>query len=124
MNNMSNSLFLVWRNPISNKKHVIGELKKTSHYTFHYINLSDAKKDGWRYLVEFPEEKEYKSSRLFATFATRLPDRKRPDIQRILTKYGLTQYDEFDLLRKSGSKLPIDTYELVEPSKVVSMAVH
>jgi len=28
--------------------------------------------------------------------------------------YGMTEYDEFELLKRSGAKLPTDNYEFVE----------
>lgn len=32
----------------------------------------------------------------------------------ILKTYGMTEYDEFELLKRSGAKLPIDNYEFVK----------
>ncbi len=51
---------------------------------------------------------------MFASFSSRLPDRRRVDIDNILNKYGLTTYDEFELLRRTKSKLPIDNYSFEE----------
>ena len=34
-------------------------------------------------------------------------------MDKILEKYGLAQYDGYELLRKNGGRLPIDTYEFV-----------
>lgn len=45
-------------------------------------------------LVSFEKlDTVYKSEKLFPVFASRLPDRKRKDIGRILEKYGLDEYD-------------------------------
>ncbi len=63
----------------------------------------------------FLEEKVYESDVLFPVFASRLPDRKRRDINKILEKYGLVEFDEFELLRKSEARLPIDTYSFIDP---------
>ena len=46
----------------------------------------------------------YKSEKLFPIFASRLPDRKRKDIKMILDKYDLEEYDEYMLLKRSGSQ--------------------
>ena len=44
-----------------------------------------------------------------------MPDPKRRDINDILQEYGLKAYDEFELLKRSGARLPIDSYEFVNP---------
>ena len=77
--------------------------------------MSAAEDHGWSKLEAFPEMKEYKSKVMFPAFASRLPDRKRRDMKRILRKYGLEEFDEFELLKKSGARLPIDTYEFINP---------
>ena len=51
---------------------------------------------------------------LFAVFGARLPDKRRPEIKEILETYGMTEYDEFELLKRSGAKLPTDNYEFVK----------
>ena len=35
-------------------------------------------------------------------------------MKKILETYGMNKYDAFELLRKSGGKLPIDNFEFVE----------
>ena len=40
-----------------------------------------------------------------------MPDKRRKDVKEILTKYKLDKYDAFELLRKSGGKLPTDSLE-------------
>ena len=39
---------------------------------------------------------------------------KRQQIKEILETYGMTEYDEFELLKRSGAKLPTDNYEFVK----------
>jgi hypothetical protein len=48
--------------------------------------------------------KVYKNDRLFAIFTSRLPDRKRKNIQEILDKYGLKEYNDYMLLKRSGAR--------------------
>ena len=38
----------------------------------------------------------------------------RPEIKEILETYGMTEYDAFELLKRSGAKLPTDNYEFVK----------
>ena len=51
-------------------------------------------------------------------FSSRLPNPKRRDMDKILEKYGLAQYDGYELLRKNGGRLPIDTYEFICPESL------
>ena len=64
------------------------------------------------YLIPFPNvNATYENNKLFPCFATRLPDKRRPEIRKILDTYGLKEYDEYELLKASGAKLPTDWYE-------------
>ena len=109
-------LFLIWKDPQTRKNFTIGKLSRNEKYHFEYCDtVADAESAGWQRLDAFPEIESYESDVLFPAFSSRLPDRKRRDIQKILEKYGLSEFDEFDLLRKSGARLPIDTYEFIDP---------
>lgn len=56
----------------------------------------------------FPElDKVYEDEKLFLIFSSRLPDKKRKNIQDI-KKYRMEKYDEYMLLIRTGAKLPID----------------
>lgn len=79
-------LYLVWKHPESGKSYTVGKLIR---------------------------ENGYQSDKLFLLFSSRLPDPKRKDIKEILDKYGLDEYDGYELLKRSGGRLPIDTYELI-----------
>ena len=52
---------------------------------------------------------------LFPVFSSRLPDKKRKDIKKILEKYKLEEYDSYELLKRSGAKLPIDNLQFIDP---------
>lgn len=109
-------LYLVWKDPKNRRNYIVGKLTKEDSYHFEYCgDWKQAKEAGWEYLKSFPEEKEYESPVLFAAFASRLPDPKRKGIEAILKKYGLAEYDGYELLRKSTGRLPIDTYEFIDP---------
>ncbi len=113
-----NHLYLVWKNPVNHSNYIIGSLYRDEEYIFEYS--ADFKKELINNNVEvlhaFPEvDKIYTSKELFPSFASRLPDRKRRDIRMILEKYNLSEFDEFELLRSGGGRLPIDTYSFVDP---------
>lgn len=111
-------VYLVWKNQNSGKKYKVAMLyKENGKYFFKYIleNVKEAKKEGFELLISFPRINEvYENSRLFAVFGARLPDKSRPEIAKILSEYGMSEYDEFELLKRSGAKLPIDNYEFVK----------
>ena len=109
-------LHLIWKDPQSRRNFTIGRLGYGSKYTFEYLEeVGKAENSGWTKFEVFPDEKIYESEVMFPVFASRLPDRKRRDIDKILGKYGLSTFDEFELLRKSEGKLPIDTYSFIDP---------
>lgn len=122
-------LMLFCTDPNSKLKYLVGYLVKetTSQtgtiYKFKYAYSSEFnnslqhinKIESFRYT-----DKTYISKKLFPVFASRLPDRNRKDIKKILKKYNLKEYDEFELLKRSGSRLPIDTYEFIPFEKPIS----
>lgn len=109
-------LYLIWKDPKSRRNYTVGKLSRGNSYVFEYCKeREEAKKAGWEYLKAFPDDGRYESPTLFAAFMSRLPDPKRRDIDDILRKYGLVEFDGFELLRKSTGRLPIDTYEFIDP---------
>ncbi len=112
------SVYLVWNNKNTGNKFTIGELyKENDTFYFRYIleNVAAAMKEGFQLLIAFPQlNATYNCPFLFAAFSSRLPDETRPEIKEILETYGMKEYDEFELLKRSGAKLPIDSFEFVE----------
>ena len=110
-------LYLIWKSEKSRKQYIIGQLTKNGQYEFQYgEEVQAAISDGFKPLLCFPDlNKVYRDNRLFAIFASRLPDRKRKNIQVILDKYGLEEYDDYMLLKRSGARLPIDNLEFIDP---------
>lgn len=110
-------LYLIWKSERSRKQYIVGQLTKNSQYEFQYCEeVQEAIADGFTLLFCFPEpDKVYKGEKLFSVFASRLPDKKRKDIQDILKKYGMVEYDEYTLLKRSGARLPIDSLEFIDP---------
>lgn len=109
-------LYVIWRDPRSRRNYIIGKLSRSDKYTFEYCEEYKKALDvGWELLEAFPDEQVYESDTLFAAFAGRLPDPKRRGIEAILKKYGLEEYDGYELLRRSTGRLPFDTYEFIDP---------
>lgn len=109
-------LYLIWKDPETRRNFTIGKLTRSSKYSFEYCEeASEAEEYGWKSLGAFPDYHVYESENLFPVFASRLPDKKRRDIKKILEKYSLKEFNEFELLRRSGARLPIDTYEFIDP---------
>ena len=112
----SNYLLLIWKDPETRRNYTVGKLTRGDFFSFQYYGEAEnAEEAGWKLLGAFPTYQEYRSNTMFPVFSSRLPDKKRRDIQNILEKYGLMEYDEFELLRRSGARLPIDTYEFIDP---------
>ena len=43
---------------------------------------------------------------------------KMEDIDKILKTYQMKNYNEFELLKRSGAKLPTDNFEFIMPNKI------
>ena len=110
-------LYLIWKSASNRRQYIVGQLTKNGQYEFQYgEEIEEALKVGFTPLVSFEKlDTVYKSEDLFPVFASRLPDRKRKDIDKILEKYGLEKYDSYQLLKKSGAKLPIDNLQFIDP---------
>lgn len=110
-------LFLIWKSEKSRRQYIIGMLSKNGQFEFRYCNeVQQAIKDGFTPLINFPDISTiYYSDTLFAVFSSRLPDRKRKDIEKILQKYSLEEFDAYALLKRSGARLPIDNLEFIDP---------
>ncbi|KAF1085004.1 HIRAN domain protein [Sporotomaculum syntrophicum] len=110
-------IYLIWKEPGTRRNYIVGQLSKNSQYEFSYGHeVKEAIQKGFELLIPFEDiNKVYKSDTLFPAFTSRLPDKKRRGIEKILSKYGLQEYDEYKLLKKSGAKLPIDNLEFIDP---------
>lgn len=110
-------LYLIWKSGQSGQQYIVGQLTRNSRYEFRYCNeVKEAAEDGFEPLLCFPDlNKKYEDEKLFSVFSSRLPDKKRKNIKDILKKYGLEDYDEYTLLKRSGARLPIDNLEFIDP---------
>lgn len=110
-------MYLIWKEPVSRRQYIIAKLSKNGKYEFEYdFEIDTAIKKGFQPLIAFADvTKRYESNRLFATFSGRIPDKRRKNINEILYKYDMEYYDEYELLKRSGGKLPIDNLEFIDP---------
>lgn len=110
-------VYLIWTETNSGNKYKVATLyKENETFYFKYIleNVKEAQKNGFKLLIAFPQINAlYDNPKLFATFAARLPEPTRPEIKEILETYGMKEYDAFELLKRSGAKLPNDHYEFL-----------
>lgn len=115
--NARDYIYLVWKDTVTRKQFIIAQLSKNGQYEFSYgFEVKEAIKSGFKPLISFEDiHKTYTSDVLFSVFSSRLPDKKRKDMQEILQKYNLEEYDEYRLLKRSGAKLPIDNLEFIDP---------
>ncbi len=112
-----NYLYLIWKDNKSRRQYIVGQLTKNGQFEFSYGHeVEKAIVSGFKPLVSFEDiERVYKSDNLFPVFSSRLPDKKRRGIEKILEKYNLESYDEYMLLKRSGARLPIDNLEFIDP---------
>lgn len=110
-------LYLIWKCTSNRRQYIVGQLTKNGQYEFQYGGeIKDAIKVGFKPLVSFEKlGNVYKCEELFPVFSSRLPDKKRKDIKKILEKYKLEEYDSYELLKRSGAKLPIDNLQFIDP---------
>ncbi|MDU4862630.1 MAG: HIRAN domain-containing protein [Terrisporobacter othiniensis] len=111
------SIYVVWKEPIERRQFVVGEICRNGKYEFRYGHeVDNAIKKGFNLFISFKnKERIYYNESLFPTFSSRLPNEKRDDIKDILKKYDLEEYNEYELLKRSGAKLPIDNLVFIDP---------
>lgn len=110
-------IYLVWQNPKTRSKTVVGLLKRNGKFEFKYTNAAkQAQKEGFKLLLAFPKiDKKYTNENMFPVFSSRIPSKNRVDIDEILKRYNMAEYNEFELLKRSGAKTPLDTLEFIDP---------
>lgn len=110
-------LYLIWKSEVTRRQYIVGQLSKNGQYEFHYCGeVHKAIEAGFTPLIPFPDiDTTYNNDELFSVFSSRLPDRKRKDIDNILKKYNMNAYDPYEFLKKSGARLPIDNLQFIDP---------
>ncbi len=108
---------VLWKDVLTRRNFKVGVLYKDKKYVFAYDvdGVSAAQECGFNGLVAFPDlSAEYTNDELFPVFENRLPDKRRKDLPDVLKRYGLQEYDAFELLKKTGGKTPTDTISFAE----------
>lgn len=111
-----NELLLVWKDPVTRNRIVIGRLwKNDKKFYFEYIRKGEdergsidfAVKMGYKPIKMFDVfDKTYSSVKLFAPFINRLDGRDRDN-------------QPFQALKRTGGKLNTDTLEFMRPIEVI-----
>lgn len=98
------------------KEILIGDVSKNHNkYIFKYNRegVEKASQIGFEYIVGFKNiDQEYISEELFPVFTSRIPPRNRHDIDKILNKLELSEYDEIELLKRTNGKCFTDEIEV------------
>lgn len=108
---------LFWSD-INDNRYLLGEFYKKEGFYYFEINeegLKIALKHGCFGLGKINIlEKVNKSEELFDFFKNRIPPKGNPDINRFLKSIGLEEYDEYEILKRTGARLITDRYFLEE----------
>lgn len=115
---MEEKLWLIWKEPKSRKRYVIGLLTYDNvEYTFKYIDpeFNDATKNGFDLYPGFEDRNQiYKSNTLFANIKTRLPNKGNPDYLNMLNLCNLTiEATDMEILKYTKGRSLNDNYEFV-----------
>jgi hypothetical protein len=120
-------LWLVWKDPNTRQRFVVGRLWYDFKYYFQYFQVKDqnginnfgldlAEEFGFRKLEPFQDLHVYSNRTLFQVFNRRLPDRTRPDFDILVKEYRLNpDCTPLELLEATGGRLATDTLEFVTP---------
>ena len=111
-------IWMIWKND-QGQPFKVGELSKgTEKYYFEYDidGVKRAEEYGLSLLPYFPiVDAKYFREELFYSFSNHLPAHGKSDITSVLKKYNIKEYDEFELLKKSGFKTTTDSFEFTSP---------
>ena len=110
-------LKLCWKD-IQGNEYILGNLYVENNTYYFEINEEDLKKATKNGCFGIGElnllYNTHTSDTLFDFFKRRIPNKKNVNIKQILDEYGMTEYDEMELLRKTKGELPTDRYYLTE----------
>ena len=120
-------LYLKWIDYKTNKKHLIGALFRDKEKSKYYFKLSKShvekalKENAISEIILpfYDYDRIYESDEIFAIFKIRLPrlDKLLPEeLEELLKDLDMTEYDEFEYLRKTKGILITDKY-IVEEEK-------
>lgn len=128
MKNNINELLLVWKDPESRQRFVVGSLRhiaEKEEYEFSYVNpeLNDAVKYGFQNYPSFPDLNQtyINEGGIFPGIQQRLPNKKRVNYPEILMNYNLdATSSEMEILAATRGRLGTDTFEFVQAIHFIS----
>lgn len=112
-------IYLAWRKGKGASRKIVGVIKRNSKgITFNYIteNLTDAKKDGFTYYVDFPDVDRVYTENIIDIFGQRLTKTDRPDYQKYLDFWEIEKEntnDKYYLLARTQGLLATDNFEFL-----------
>lgn len=114
---MKKILWLIWKNPTTRIRYKVGTLTvHMNNYDFRYnSNECNFEEIGFDYFPGFSDVKKiYSSQTLFESILNRLPNKNRPDYNKIIESYGLNEESsDIEILEKTKGRLLTDTFEFV-----------
>ena len=127
MKHMPSELLMVWKDPETRQRFVVGELKEEGgSFSFRYVNpaLEEAQQHGFQNYPAFPDlDAVYEQPTLFQPIVNRLPRPKRPDYALILERYGIDPSSSLmEILEATRGRIPTDTFEFVRKVQYVADA--
>ncbi|MBU3092522.1 hypothetical protein KPL35_10580 [Clostridium sp. CF011] len=115
---VKNVIWMIWKNE-QEETFKVGELSKGPEKYYFKYDIEGVKKAeayGFSPLPCFPiVNSKYFSEELFRSFVTRLPYQGEKDMTSVLKEYNIDEYDDLELLGKSGGKMSTDRFEFVSP---------
>ncbi len=113
-------LLLVWQDPASRHRFVIGEMRQTANgVRFRYLpspDLEAAKSKGFKGYLAFPHFNEEYRLGVMESFMSRLPPRSREDFVKFLEYWNIDSnagISDFSLLGYTGAALPRDGFRFL-----------
>lgn len=130
MNSKICKLLLVWKDPQSLQRFVVGKLtyrREDKKYQFSYSsdNLQKAVEVGFTNYPNFPDLEEHYEiqGQLFPGLMNRLPNKNRPNYPEILIKYNLDiTSTDMEILGATRGRLGTDCFEFV-PTGIVNKVI-
>ncbi len=122
-------IYLVWRSGRGQRRIAIGVIQRlNSGYSFEYLidGLSEATKQGFSSYPDFPDTKKTYTKDVIESFAQRLNNTQRNDIQRYFDYWEINpamKDDKFYLLAQTQGLLSTDNFEFIaEYNPIIGLA--
>jgi hypothetical protein len=113
---ISEVIFVAWRNPLNKSWFPIARLTKEKNGDFSFVYTRGAKNSNFPFFPQMAETTEYKSKELFPLFDNRLISEKRPDFYSFLKWLDIrtNRTNKLKILALSEGKKPTDHLEFFQ----------